>query len=84
MFRPSDASDDPVSAIFAYKDVTQAYVSSLSYGADAVQGDLTLILSVGIFWFSWSAIAKCRCFSGAAPGLSVARCLGRSGLSISI
>jgi hypothetical protein len=40
---------------FAYKDVTQAYVSSLSYGGDAVQAWLTLILGLGVFWFGWNA-----------------------------
>ena len=40
---------------FAYKDVTQSYVSSLSYGGDAVQAWITLILGVGVFWFGWNA-----------------------------
>lgn len=40
---------------FAYKDVTQAYVSSLSYGGDAVQAWLTLILGLGVFWYGWNA-----------------------------
>jgi hypothetical protein len=47
---------------FAYKDVTQAYVSSLSYGGDAVQAWLTLILGIGVFWFGWSAHSEVSLF----------------------
>src|SRR5215471_4103834 len=40
---------------FAYKDITQAYVSSLSYRGDAVQAWITLIIGVGVFWVGWNA-----------------------------
>lgn len=43
---------------YAYKDVTQAYVSSLSYGSDAVQAWLTLIFTLGGFWVGWNASSE--------------------------
>ena len=43
---------------YAYKDVTQAYVSSLSSGSDAVQAWVTLVFALGGFWVGWDATSE--------------------------
>jgi hypothetical protein len=47
---------------YAYKDVTQAYVSRASCRSEAVYGWLTLLMAVASLWYAWQAdsdIALC-------------------------
>src|SRR5262249_2845479 len=40
---------------YAYKDLTQGYLSRASCRTDAVQGSLILLFGVAAFWLGWTA-----------------------------